>query len=130
MDIIKITGIGYDSNVYLINEGESAHLIDTGTGEHTGYILGKIQENISGQKIKSTILTHEHFDHTGGLVQLAEIAPQAHVMMHKKCKDALEAKMDKLISVVENALIPAVKQDKIFALDGKQFAVATAVSRS
>jgi len=43
---------------------------------------------------------------------------------------ALEQKMDKLIAVVENALIPAVKQDKIFALDGKQFAVATAVSRS
>lgn len=42
----------------------------------------------------------------------------------------LEQKMDKLIAVVENALIPAVKQDKIFALDGKQFAVATAVSRS
>lgn len=43
---------------------------------------------------------------------------------------ALEQRMDKLISVVENALIPAVKQDKIFNLDGKQFAVATAVSRS
>ena len=43
---------------------------------------------------------------------------------------SLEQKMDKLIAVVENALIPAVKQDKIFALDGKQFAVATAVSRS
>ena len=43
---------------------------------------------------------------------------------------ALEQKMDKLIAVVENALIPAVKQDKIFNLDGKQFAVATAVSRS
>ena len=42
----------------------------------------------------------------------------------------LEAKMDKLISVIENSLVPAVKQDKIFALDGKQFAVATAVSRS
>lgn len=43
---------------------------------------------------------------------------------------ALEQRMDKLIAVVENALIPAVKQDKIFNLDGKQFAVATAVSRS
>ncbi len=66
MDIFTIPGIDYDSNVYVIN-GEIPTIIDTGTGFNSRMIIESIQKIIKLNKIHQVLLTHEHYDHVGGV---------------------------------------------------------------
>jgi glyoxylase-like metal-dependent hydrolase (beta-lactamase superfamily II) len=72
MKIHCIYGIGYDSNIYLII-GENTTMIDTGTGLNINYTLDKIKSFINPSEIKQIVLTHEHFDHCGGIKPILEI---------------------------------------------------------
>ena len=94
MDILKITGIDYDSNVYLIRGGTESHVIDTGTGLHSDYIMGRICQAIDPAAIKSIILTHEHFDHTGGINHFLRHCRNARILMHAQCRDALQRRVE------------------------------------
>jgi hydroxyacylglutathione hydrolase len=66
MDIYIIPGREYDSNIYLI-VGEIPTIIDTGTGFHTREIIDIIKKIILPTRIQQILLTHEHFDHVGGV---------------------------------------------------------------
>lgn len=66
MDIFTIPGIDYDSNVYIV-VGEVPTIIDTGTGFYSRTIIQEIQHAASLKKIKQVLLTHEHYDHVGGV---------------------------------------------------------------
>jgi hydroxyacylglutathione hydrolase len=73
-----IYGIGIshklDSNVYLVNGGEEAALIDSGVGVNTERILQNVEnEGLDTSKIKKLILTHAHLDHAGGAATLKDI---------------------------------------------------------
>jgi glyoxylase-like metal-dependent hydrolase (beta-lactamase superfamily II) len=66
MDIVTIPGRDYDSNVYIL-DGSVPTIIDTGTSFHSQEIIEAIQKVINITKIKQVVLTHEHYDHVGGV---------------------------------------------------------------
>ncbi len=56
-----------DCNIFLIDCGDEAVMIDSGVGVDTDIILKNIEdENIDRDKINKLILTHAHLDHAGG----------------------------------------------------------------
>lgn len=83
MDVHSVGGFGYDSNVYLIKCSKPI-VVDTGTGQ--GIYFKKMIENIeklcSLKSIKTIVLTHMHFDHTGGTEKLQKLT-NANLLMHK-----------------------------------------------
>jgi glyoxylase-like metal-dependent hydrolase (beta-lactamase superfamily II) len=71
MEIFQVGGIGYDSNIYLLKgKNESSALIDAGTGFHWKEVQSQIKKFERLQHIKVIVLTHEHFDHIGGVPNL------------------------------------------------------------
>lgn len=69
MQVYVITGMEYDSNIYLVT-GKVPTIIDTGTGFHSRTVLQKLQLYLQPPTIRQIILTHEHFDHVGGVPEL------------------------------------------------------------
>jgi hydroxyacylglutathione hydrolase len=66
MNIFTIPGTDYDSNVFVVN-GEVPTIIDAGTGFYSNEIFETIQKFLSITKIQQILLTHEHYDHVGGV---------------------------------------------------------------
>lgn len=91
MDVYEIPGMGIDSNIYILYKGEKALIVDAGTGAHKSYIQDNIQRYVD--VATCIIITHEHFDHTGGIDILTEIFPNSQVCMHRKCMYALKRKI-------------------------------------
>jgi len=83
MNVCSVGGFGYDSNVYLIKSSKPI-IVDTGTGQ--GIYFKKMVENIekfcSISSIKTIVLTHMHFDHTGGAGKLQRMTG-AKVLIHR-----------------------------------------------
>ncbi|MEM4258178.1 MAG: MBL fold metallo-hydrolase [Candidatus Thermoplasmatota archaeon] len=75
MVVYAISGKGYDSNVYII-PGTKTTVIDTGTGMNKTYVLDQIQRYIDIQDIDQIVLTHEHFDHVGGVSNILQALPK------------------------------------------------------
>ncbi len=69
MQIFTIMGRQYDSNIYVVL-GKHPTIIDTGTGLQSGYVLERIQKYIPLEQITQIILTHEHYDHVGGTLDI------------------------------------------------------------
>ena len=72
------------SNVYMLVTGEALSLVDSGLRSDVDKIVFQIQE--SGYKLrqlKTIILTHAHFDHTGGAPMLSTLSG-AKVIAHKQ----------------------------------------------
>ncbi|MEX2702619.1 MAG: MBL fold metallo-hydrolase [Candidatus Baldrarchaeota archaeon] len=69
-----IEGRGFDSNIYvIIDEDRKAMLVDCGTGLYFNQLLNTLDKlNVDLKNIKCIILTHMHFDHSGGVVKLLE----------------------------------------------------------
>jgi len=70
-EIFQVGGNGIsapnDAAVYLIAAGGSAALIDAGCGDSAGIIYKNIQEcGVNPRDVEFLLLTHCHFDHTGG----------------------------------------------------------------
>jgi len=93
MKIKEIPGIGFDSNVYLLMDGEKAALIDTGTGFNFHHVMEEIEREIPVEKIDKIVLTHEHFDHCGGVTGLKNLC-NAEVMIHEKGAEIVERGID------------------------------------
>jgi hydroxyacylglutathione hydrolase len=73
MEIYMIPGREYDSNIYVIL-GKVPTIIDTGTGFHTREVVNTIQRIIPLTQIRQIILTHEHYDHVGGVHDLVQMS--------------------------------------------------------
>jgi len=69
MDIFLIPGRDFDSNIYVIN-GEIPTIVDTGTGFYSQMIIEAIQKIVQLHKIQQILLTHEHYDHVGGVQEI------------------------------------------------------------
>jgi glyoxylase-like metal-dependent hydrolase (beta-lactamase superfamily II) len=90
MELKCIYGINYDSNIYVIN-GEKPSIIDTGTGLHHKRVKNEIKKYIDIKKINQIILTHEHFDHTGGIEKLKnDTSEDVKIISHKKAATKIE----------------------------------------
>ncbi|MEM5835271.1 MAG: MBL fold metallo-hydrolase, partial [Candidatus Aenigmatarchaeota archaeon] len=85
--IILTGGIGYDSNIYLI---DNEVLVDTGTG----IFFNEIKEELENLKIDlkgihTIVNTHCHFDHSGGDKNFRDLC-KAEIAIHEEDKEALE----------------------------------------
>ena len=90
MDIFTIFGKNYDSNIYIII-GKIPTIIDTGTGLYSIEIKETIKEYIDLSKIKQIILTHEHFDHVGGTLDILKATNgNAEIFAHNNTLRKLE----------------------------------------
>jgi len=90
MEIHCIYGRDWDSNVYIIL-GEKPTIIDAGTGLHSREVINKINEFIDLKKITQIILTHEHFDHCGGVKHLFDATDsKAKIMAHIDASKKIE----------------------------------------
>lgn len=67
MKVHYIPGVGYDSNVYLL-EDEDPVLVDTGTGAYADTVLEEVSRIVPLGKVGRIVLTHCHYDHIGGAV--------------------------------------------------------------
>lgn len=90
MKIHCIYGYNYDSNIYII-DGKIPTIIDCGTGLYHKNILKKINEIIDINSIKQIIITHEHYDHCGGVKKLYEkIEEKPNIITHEKASNKIE----------------------------------------
>lgn len=64
---------GEDAAVYLIHFKEEAALVDAGSGYASDRMLSNIETcGVSPHQIRYILLTHCHFDHTGGVCKLRD----------------------------------------------------------
>jgi len=75
-----LAGMDFDSNVYLLT-GEDPILVDAGTGMHHQDIVRWLSFTARQSKVRRIVLTHRHYDHTGGAAALAKEL-RAEVLMH------------------------------------------------
>lgn len=74
MQVIKL---GYDANAYLV---DNAILVDAGTDGR--YMVSELEKHISPEELETIILTHCHYDHSGGAGYVAK-ATGARIAIHK-----------------------------------------------
>ena len=84
--IILMGGVGYDSNIYLI-DGEL--LVDTGTGIFFPEMKEEIELMFDPLNIKTIVNTHCHFDHIGGDKKFRDWL-KAEIFIHEADKQAIE----------------------------------------
>jgi len=90
MGVHCIYGVEYDSNIYIVT-GSKPAIIDCGTGLHSEYVEEKIKEIIDPLKIKSIIITHEHYDHCGGVRKLHNLTgKKAKIFSHNYASKKIE----------------------------------------
>lgn len=84
MTIVTIPGKNYDSNIYICT-GKNPTLIDTGTGLYSKEIGEILQKILHPTTVTQIILTHEHFDHVGGVLDFVSLSSgKAKIFAHKE----------------------------------------------
>ncbi|WP_456395357.1 MBL fold metallo-hydrolase [Thermococcus sp.] len=63
---VMLKGISWDSNIYLVRDGNEALIIDTGTGTYWNRYVEVWEGYLREIKRAVIFSTHEHFDHVGG----------------------------------------------------------------
>lgn len=87
----------FDCNVYLIDCGEEAILIDSGVGISTSELIKNIKKHININKLKKVFLTHVHADHAGGARDFQDLGIEVYVsdieanMLKYEQKEIIEA---------------------------------------
>jgi len=70
--IQQLNGLGMESNAYLLL-CERPVLIDVGTGARLKETEKRLGACLEGRKLATLVLTHMHFDHTGGAAAVQEL---------------------------------------------------------
>ncbi len=70
MAVHMLAGGGVDCNVYVV-DGDDPVLVDAGMGMNTPRLLAAITRLLPDGGPKRVILTHRHYDHTGGAGEVA-----------------------------------------------------------
>jgi hydroxyacylglutathione hydrolase len=118
MDVFTIPGKEYDSNVYVVS-GEIPTIIDTGTGFYSWMIIETIQKIIKLHKIRQILLTHEHYDHVGGVQDIVRATNgTAQIFAHKDVVSKLKEGKSTFAEML-GGVIPKIDVD-VPLLDGKQ----------
>jgi len=90
MHVNCIYGHNFDSNIYVIT-GEKPTIIDCGTGLNNEMVVRDIKKLVDPVSIKQIVITHEHFDHCGGVRKLFEITENnAGIIAHKEASYKIE----------------------------------------
>ena len=111
MKIFVIYGRNYDSNIYVV-VGEVVTVIDTGTGFYHEEIIKEISRWIDPRDISQIVLTHEHFDHCGGVEKLLECTDgDACIMAHGNAVDKL-SRGESSFARMLGGVMPQIKVDR------------------
>jgi len=70
--IQQLNGLGMESNAYLLLCKKPV-LIDVGTGARFRETEKRLNAFLAGKKLATLVLTHMHFDHTGGAAAVREL---------------------------------------------------------
>ena len=90
MRINCIYGHNFDSNIYIIL-GEKTTIIDCGTGLYKSEVNRNIKNIVDPENIKQIILTHEHYDHCGGVKEIFNLTgKKAKVISHINASEKIE----------------------------------------
>lgn len=97
------------SNCYLVLDKE-IFLVDTGMPGRSNEIIGCLEKNLkrSPQDIKTIIITHHHFDHTGSLDKLKKITG-AKVAIHVKDASYISGEKSQTGSLLMRPLVKIIK---------------------
>lgn len=82
MKVHCIAGVGYDSNVYLLEDADPI-VVDTGTGMYAESALEELSKIVPLRSIGRIVLTHSHIDHLGGAARFQK-ATGAKVLLHEE----------------------------------------------
>ncbi len=82
MKVHYIPGVGYDSNVYLL-EDENPIIVDTGTGAYADSALEELSKIVPLKRIGGIVLTHSHYDHIGGAAEFQK-ATGGRIYLHEE----------------------------------------------
>lgn len=116
-EIVQVGGEGFtsprDAAVYLIRlQGQSA-LIDSGCGFQTDRLIENIQAaNVEPKQVQLILMTHCHFDHTGGANELRDKLG-CKIIAHELDAAFMESG-DDIVTAASwyNATMPTVKVDR------------------
>jgi glyoxylase-like metal-dependent hydrolase (beta-lactamase superfamily II) len=72
VEISQIEAGPFDCNIFLIKKEGTAVIIDTGSGFYNHAVEDSIMAETGDADLKGIILTHEHFDHSGGAKYLMD----------------------------------------------------------
>jgi hydroxyacylglutathione hydrolase len=61
----RLAGQAFDCNVHLL-DGDRPVVVDAGTGGATEWYVRKLKEILRGRRVERIVLTHRHYDHSGG----------------------------------------------------------------
>ncbi|MHA1754269.1 MAG: MBL fold metallo-hydrolase [Candidatus Odinarchaeia archaeon] len=110
-NIYYIPGLMYDSNCYIISD-EELTLIDCGTGYNFKYFIERIKkEGLEPSNIKKVILTHVHFDHSGGLKEIIKFCKPEINVFHLEAPFIEKADSQMLLLDMFNAHFEPIKVD-------------------
>lgn len=114
VNIHCIYGRNYDSNIYIIL-GDLPTIIDTGTGLHHEEVAREINRIIDPLDIKQIVLTHEHYDHCGGVRKIKELTNgKAKIIAHENAADKIE-KGESAFARLLGGKMPKIPVDKTVA---------------
>jgi len=77
MNVIRLQNSPYDANAYLV---DGKILVDAGMDAHS--IISQLEKLIKPGELETIILTHCHFDHSGGAAQVSQ-AFGAKIAIHR-----------------------------------------------
>jgi hydroxyacylglutathione hydrolase len=110
MDIFTIPGREYDSNVYVV-DGKIPTVIDTGTGFYARMVLEAIQKIVPLNQIQQILLTHEHYDHVGGVQDIVQASDgTAKIFAHKDVVPKLKEGKSTFAEML-GGVMPKIKVD-------------------
>ncbi|MBI2075766.1 MAG: MBL fold metallo-hydrolase [Candidatus Aenigmarchaeota archaeon] len=106
--IAVFNGIGYDSNVFLL-DGEI--LVDTGSGTRFPILKKGIGEKSDASEIKTIVNTHCHFDHCGGNKKFRSWLG-AEIAAHRQDKPFIESGINTMAELFkEKPLVSTVDKE-------------------
>ena len=70
----------FDCNVYLIDGGDRAVLVDAGIGPRTDDMVAEVARVVDLSKVGHLILTHAHPDHSGGAWRWRKTLPDVRIV--------------------------------------------------
>jgi glyoxylase-like metal-dependent hydrolase (beta-lactamase superfamily II) len=101
-----------DAAIYLINFGGPAALVDAGCGQRTDLLFRNIEAcGVDPGDIRYLLITHCHFDHTGGIASVKEVT-SCKVVAHEKDARFLEEGNDSVTAATwYGSTLTAVRVD-------------------